>query len=80
MPMTQTCTSTQNEILRYVYGETSNSENVFIEQSLVNNKILLDYYLDCLELKSEMDKISLSPRDSTVQNILSFSKNYRPVF
>ncbi|MBK6976287.1 MAG: hypothetical protein IPH28_03540 [Cytophagaceae bacterium] len=79
MPMTQTCTSTQNEILRYIYGETSSSENVFIEQSLLNDNELLDYYLDSLELKEDMDKISLSPKENTIQNIMNFSKSYRPV-
>ncbi len=77
--MTQTCTSTQNEILRYIYGETSSSENVFIEQSLLNDNELLDYYLDSLELKEDMDKISLSPKENTIQNIMNFSKSYRPV-
>jgi len=79
MPMTQTCTSTQNEILRYIYGETSSSENVFIEQSILSDNELLDYYLDCLELKEDMDKISLSPKESTIQNIMNFSKSFRPV-
>ncbi|MCA0366345.1 MAG: hypothetical protein LCH67_20070 [Bacteroidetes bacterium] len=77
--MTQTCTSTQNEILRYIYGETSSSENVFIEQSILSDNELLDYYLDCLELKEDMDKISLSPKESTIQNIMNFSKSFRPV-
>jgi hypothetical protein len=79
MPMTQTCTSTQNEILRYIYGETSSSENVFIVQSILSDNELLDYYLDCLELKEDMDKISLSPKESTIQNIMNFSKSFRPV-
>ncbi|MFN8429148.1 MAG: hypothetical protein U0V04_04150 [Spirosomataceae bacterium] len=77
--MTQTCTSTQNEILRYIYGETSSSENVFIVQSILSDNELLDYYLDCLELKEDMDKISLSPKESTIQNIMNFSKSFRPV-
>lgn len=78
MPMTQTCTSTQNEIIRYVYNETSSSENVIIESSLIYDNDLLDFYLDCLELKEEMNQINLSPKASTVQNILNFSKSFRP--
>jgi hypothetical protein len=76
--MTQTCTSTQNEIIRYIYNETSSSENVIIESSLIYDNDLLDFYLDCLELKEEMNQINLSPKLSTVQNILNFSKNFRP--
>ena len=77
--MTQTCTSTQNEIVRYIYNETSSSENVLIETSLIYDNELLDFYLDCLELKEDMDKISLSPKESTIQNIMNFSKSFRPV-
>jgi hypothetical protein len=76
--MTQTCTSTQNEIIRYIYNETSSSENVIIETSLVYDNDLLEFYLDCLELKEEMNQINLSPKTSTVQNILNFSKSFRP--
>ncbi|HLO46745.1 MAG TPA: hypothetical protein VK175_20545 [Leadbetterella sp.] len=76
--MTQTCTSTQNEIIRYIYNETSSSENVIIESSLIYDNDLLDFYLDCLELKEEMNQINLSPKASTVQNILNFSKSFRP--
>ena len=77
--MTQTCTSTQNEIVRYIYNETSSSENVLIETSLIYDNELLDFYLDCLELKEEMNQINLSPKGSTIQNILTFSKSFRPV-
>lgn len=76
--MTQTCTSTQNEIVRYIYNETSSSENVLIETSLIYDNELLDFYLDCLELKEEMNQIELSPKDTSIQNILNFSKNFRP--
>ena len=76
--MTQTCTSTQNEIVRYIYNETSSSENVLIETSLIYDNELLDFYLDCLELKDEMNQIVLSPKESSIQNILNFSKNFRP--
>jgi hypothetical protein len=76
--MTQTCTSTQNEIIRYIYNETSSFENVIIESSLVYDNDLLEFYLDCLELKEEMNQINLSPRESTIQNILNFSKSFGP--
>jgi hypothetical protein len=76
--MTQTCTSTQNEILRYVYNETSSSENVFIENSIAKSNELLDYYLDCLEIKKNLSSVVLYPKDSTLNNILEYSKNFRP--
>ncbi|MFY7909893.1 MAG: hypothetical protein ACOVO2_10095 [Emticicia sp.] len=76
--MTQTFTSTQNDVIRYLYNETSNQENSLVEEALLFDKDLLDFYLDCADLKSGMDKIQLSPSDSAIERILSYSRNYEP--
>lgn len=76
--MTQTFTSTQNDVVRYLYNETSNKENILVEETLLFDKDLLDFYLDCADLKSGMDKIQLSPSDSAIERILSYSRNYKP--
>ena len=78
--MTQTFTSTQNEIIRYVYNETSPSENLLIEQWIAGDSGNLDFYLDCLQLKEEMDQIILVPKDLTLERIFDYSKNYKPAF
>ncbi len=78
--MTQTFTSTQNEIIRYVYNETSPSENLLIEEWIAADTENLDFYLDCLQLKEEMDQIVLVPKDITLERILNYSKNYKPAF
>lgn len=80
MPMTQTFTSTQNEIIRYVYNETSPSENLLIEEWIAGDTENLDFYLDCLQLKEEMDQIVLVPKDITLERIFDYSKNYKPAF
>jgi hypothetical protein len=76
--MTQTFTSTQNDVVRYLYNETSNQENIYVEAALLYDKELLNFYLDCADLKSGMDKIQLSPSDSAMDRILSYSRNYKP--
>lgn len=78
--MTQTFTSTQNEIIRYVYNETSPSENLLIEEWISGDTENLDFYLDCLQLKEEMDQIELVPKDITLERIFDYSKNYKPAF
>ncbi len=78
MPMTQTFTSTQNEIIRYVYNETSPSENLLIEEWIAGDTENLDFYLDCLQLKEEMDQIELVPKDITLERIFDYSRNYKP--
>jgi hypothetical protein len=77
--MTQTFTTKFNEVIRYVYNETSSTENLLIEESLTQDEELLDFYLDCLNLKSEMDKIQLIPSEKSMSNVLAFSRNYEPV-
>ncbi len=78
MLMTQTFTSTQNDVIRYLYNETSNQENSCIEMALLYDKELLDFYLDCADLKSGLDKIELSPSDRAIEQIFNYSKNYQP--
>lgn len=76
--MTQTFTSTQDDVVRYLYNETSNQENTFIEEALLYDKELLNFYLDCSDLKSGLDKIKLSPPDRVMERIFNYSRNYEP--
>lgn len=75
--MTQTCTYTQDDLIRYLYNETSSIENVMIEEALLYDDELLNFYLDCLELKIGFDKIQLVPSERAVQGILDFSLKYQ---
>lgn len=76
--MTETCTSRQNEIIRYIYDETSSSENVIIEEFIARDGNNLEFYLSVLEIKEDLTKIKLSPKETTINNILNYSKNFRP--
>jgi hypothetical protein len=72
--MTQTFTP--DDVLRYVYEETSAQENAMIEDALLGNSELLESYLETLEMKLLMNKISRTPHDRVVDKILDFSRNY----
>lgn len=72
--MTQTFTP--NDVLRYVYEETSAQENLLIEDALLGNSQLLEFYLEALEMKLLMNKISRTPHNRVVNKILDFSRNY----
>ena len=67
---------TPNDVLRYVYEETTELENEQIEDSLVGDNELLIFYMDTLETRQIMNKIIRVPSDRVVQNILSHSQNY----
>lgn len=76
--MTQTFTLTQNDVVRYLYNETSDEENNLIEEAMIYDRDLMDFYFDCINLKADMDTISMTPSDRAVNRILEYSRNYQP--
>ena len=78
MRMKQTFTTQLNDVVRYVHNETSKKENAIIEESLARDVNLLDFYLDSLNIKAEMEKIKLIPSDQSISKILAFSRKTSP--
>jgi len=76
--MKQTFTTQLNDVVRYVHNETSKKENAIIEESLARDVNLLDFYLDSLNIKAEMEKIKLIPSDQSISKILAFSRKTSP--
>lgn len=72
--MTKTFTS--DDVVRYVYEETSPEENLLIEESLMAEPDMMTFFLSALELRSLMNKIERQPRQGTVQSILNYSHNH----
>ncbi len=72
--MTKTFTS--DDVVRYVYEETSPEENLLIEESLMTEPDMMTFFLSALELRSLMNKIERQPRESLIQSILSYSQNH----
>jgi hypothetical protein len=68
-------TFTQNDLMRYLYQETTEEEAREISKALVCDPQLQSLYMELSTLKNEMDKIKLEPSSSTVLNILSYSKS-----
>lgn len=71
-----TKTFTQDDVIRYVYEETSPEENLLIEDAMMSEPELMTFFLEALELRALMNKIERQPRVSTVQAILNYSKNH----
>jgi hypothetical protein len=69
-------TFTHDDIIRYVYEETTADENQQIEEALVEDPDLLMFYLDIADLKEGLDKVQLQPSERTVERILAFSSNF----
>jgi hypothetical protein len=71
-----TKTFTQDDVVRYVYEETSPEENLLIEDAMMSEPELMTFFLEALELRALMNKIERQPRISTVQTILNYSKTH----
>ena len=69
-------TFTQNDVIRYVYEETSAEENLIVEDALMTEPDMMSCFLETLELRALLNKIERQPRPSTVESILHYSRNY----
>ena len=69
-------TATQNDVLRYVYEETSPEENIVIENSILVDDNLSNVYHEMCLSKNLLDNSGHEPKESTISAILSFSKLY----
>jgi len=76
-----TKTFTHNDLIRYVYKETSANENLAIKRALAFDTALMDQYKELQKLKAQMDGSLKSPSEKTIKNILEYSKafNLHPV-
>jgi hypothetical protein len=72
--MTTTCT--KDDVIRYVYEETSELENPLIEDALMGDPQLTTFFMDVLELRSLMNKIERHPREASTDYIMSYSRQY----
>jgi hypothetical protein len=69
--MIKTCT--QEDVIRYVYSETSQEEQSWIEESLLKDHDLLSFYLDSIALLEEMKRIVKQPSKGVIENIMAYA-------
>ncbi len=69
-------TFTQHDVIRYVYQETTEEENLMIQDGLVHDNEMLEFYLDMLDVKAGLDKSFQQPSERSIDNILAYSRNY----
>lgn len=76
MRMTQIFTLNQNDVIRYLYNETSPQENDLIVEALLFDADLLGFYLEVAEVKHGLDSAMLAPPQRIVDDIISYSNHY----
>jgi hypothetical protein len=69
-----TKTFTRNDLIRYIYQETTEREKQEIEQKLLLDNKLFEEYKNLAEVSMELDRVELSPSEKTINKILNFSK------
>ncbi len=69
-----TKTFTYDDVVRYIYSETTADENAKIVEALALSDDLMDFYLDSLEIRQQMNRIDLIPSDRVLNEILNYSQ------
>jgi len=69
-------TFTEDDLVRFIYGETSLAENNEIEYALMCSQDTQEMYANLLETVSALDGLEKTPSEKVVNKILNYSKNY----
>lgn len=66
---------TTNQLIRYLYKETSASENIALLEQLSIDWDLREEYEELIPAHRLLSKVDFSPSDSTIGNLLAYSKS-----
>jgi hypothetical protein len=67
-------TFTQNDLIRFLYHETSEEETKEINKALLCESELQEQYKELSALRKELDAMRLEPSATSVQNILNYAR------
>ena len=70
-------TFTRNDIVRFLYGEMTESEIADFRVSLSSDYDLKESLKDHMTLLEDMDKSMINPPERIINNILTYSQNYK---
>ena len=70
-----TKTFTQDDVIRYIYQETSEKENGEIEKAMLCDAQLQEMYKDFVSIKKDLNKSQKQPSEQVINNILNYSKS-----
>lgn len=70
-----TKTFTQNDLIRYIYHETTEQESIDIEKTLLIDNEFFDEYRKLAQVSMELDRVNEKPSEKTIRKILNYSKS-----
>ena len=68
---------TQNDLIKFLYHETSEEETKEINKALMCDAELQAMYSDLKTSMEELDRDHMEPPSSTLLNILAYSKSFQ---
>ena len=68
-------TSTQNELIQYVYDELADPAREQLEIALMHDNELAENCSDLLQIQRLLDGAAKSPSQRSINNILNYSKS-----
>ena len=71
-----TKTITHDDVLRYIYKETSKEETEEIENMLLMNNSIMDFYVESLETISRIAELNMQPSVDFQDKILDYSGSF----
>lgn len=69
-------TFTQDDLVRYIYQETTPEESIEIETALIFDEQLSETYNSLSSTVESLKAVNLKPSDSIIDKVLSYSKSY----
>ncbi len=69
-------TFTQNDLVRYIYKETTPEESSEIEIAMLFDEQLADAYTELFSVVNSLAASTKSPSEKTIDAIISYSKSY----
>jgi len=72
-----TKTITQDDVLRYIYKETSNEETIAIEKQLLVNASLMDFYNQTKDTIRRIHELQLEPSTNLQKKIIDYSGSFK---
>lgn len=69
---------TPNDLVRYIYRETSPMETMQIAEALESDPVLMDEFRELFQAFLAIPKAKFGPKPETIQNVLAYSNNTAP--
>ncbi len=69
-----TKTFTEDDLIRFIYGETLEKENILIKEELATNFRLREEYIEMISLLNNLDRLQRTPSNVVIQNIMDYAR------